>query len=73
MLDVDSMPCGSAGVYYSTVKIVKVSSTPRAPHETFMAPVVIVLKGMSSSFKRKKERLLLWLMGLSVFHLTATM
>lgn len=72
MLDVDSMPCGSAGVYYSTVIIVKVSSTPRAPHETFMAQVVIVLKGMSS-FKRKKERLLLWLMGLSVFHLTATM
>lgn len=55
MLDVDSMPCGSVGVYYSSVIIEKVSPTPRAPHETFMAWVVIVQKG-TSSFKRKKVR-----------------
>lgn len=71
MLDVDSMPHGSVGVYYSSVIIEKVSSTLRAPHETFMAWVVIVQKGMSSSFKRKSERLLLLLMGW--FHLTGAM
>lgn len=73
MLDADSMPRGSVGVYYSSVIIEKVSATLRAPHETFMAWVVIVQKGMFSSFKRKSERLLLLLMGLSVFHLTVTM
>lgn len=54
MLDVDSMPRGSVGVYYGSVIIEKVPSTPRAPHETCMAWVVIVQKGMSSSFKIKK-------------------
>lgn len=44
-----------------------------APHETFMAWVVIVQKNMSSSLKDwKSERLLLLLTGLSVFHLTVT-
>lgn len=60
------MPCGSVGVCFSTLIIEKMSSTPRAPHETFMDPVVIVQRGLSSSFKRKSERLLLLLMGLSV-------
>lgn len=50
------MPHGSVGVYCSSVIIGKVSATLRAPHETFMAWVVIVQKGMSSSFKRKKVR-----------------
>lgn len=72
MLDVHSMPCGSVGGYFSSVIIEKVSSTVRALHETFMAWVVIVQKGKSSSFIRKRERLLLLLMGLSVFHLTVT-
>lgn len=50
------MPCGSVGVYYGSVIMEKVSSTRTAPHETFMAWAVIVQKGMSSSFKRKKVR-----------------
>lgn len=58
--------------FIRAVIILKVSSTLRAPHETFMAWAVIVQKSMSSSFKRKSERLLLLLMGLSVFHLTVT-
>lgn len=54
MLDVDSMPCSSVGVYYGSVIIEKVSSAPRAPHETCMARVVTIQKGLSSSFKIKK-------------------
>ena len=57
------MACGSVGVYYSSVIIEKVSSTLRAPHETFMAQVVIVQKGMSSSFKRESGKFPLWLSG----------
>lgn len=58
--------------FIRAVIIEKVSSTLRAPHETFMAWVVIVQRSMSSSFKRKSERLLLLLKGLSLFHLTVT-
>lgn len=61
------------GFIIAVVIIEKVSSASRTPHETFMAWVVSVQKGMSSSFKRKSERLLLLLMGLSVFHFTVTM
>lgn len=61
------------GVIIAVVIIEKVSPASRTPHETFMAWVVSVQKGMSSSFRRKKVRLLLLLMGRSVFHSTVSM